>query len=746
MKQPRRGPASRLAIVGDAGSTFASTYQTLTDLRRYLFPFLSILCCHTVAAQQHCGSAVALQHQFQLHPTLALKAQQNAAMLQERLHTMRLQRTTATPTNLVVPVVIHIVLPDPSIVTAAQIAEQMQVLNEDFAGSNADTSAVPAVWKPLIGHTHIQFCLAQRTPGGDPATGVVRVASNHGSFDVYDAAAAAKYTSQGGSDAWDTDNYFNIWVCQLSSGNLGVATPPDGSFPAEQDGIVVDYTGFGSSGTAQSPYNGGRTVTHETGHYFGMKHIWGDDDGDGVARCTTDDGIDDTPLQGKRNFDCPTFPKLDACSPTSPGIMFMNYMDYTNDACMHLFTTDQAAYMDNVWQTLRTSLITSTGCQPVTLQQHDAEAAGLLSPMDKVCDNQITPEFILKNKGTDPLTSVKITYTINGGSPVTYNWTGNLASLATTTLSLPSSVVDTGHFVFTLYTDLPNGLADQDHSNDTARGSFHYDADGVYPMLEGFEGEVFPPDGWKINNPDNSFTWELTRDAAKSGNNAVVMRNLGYASNGPVDDLLTPVFNGGTDSVFLYFDIAAATQSDIHGTNTTWDTLAILVSKDCGLTYDSTGYLKAGATLVTRTTPVTQEYYPTASEWRRDSVNLTALVRNSRYQVVFRNISNYENNIYLDNINIVTKGINPLLQEKGILYWPNPTSGPITIAFYSVPTDLQSFAVYDGAGRLVMSRPASAIGSNNRITFDLVNEANGVYFVKLIYRDRKKTFKIVKVQ
>ncbi|HEY0273253.1 MAG TPA: T9SS type A sorting domain-containing protein, partial [Chitinophaga sp.] len=150
--------------------------------------------------------------------------------------------------------------------------------------------------------------------------------------------------------------------------------------------------------------------------------------------------------------------------------------------------------------------------------------------------------------------------------------------------------------------------------------------------------------------------------------------------------------------------------------------------------------------LVTRTTPVTSEYYPTAGEWRRDSVNLTALVRNSRYQVVFRNITNYENNIYLDNINIVTRGVNPLLQEKGMLYWPNPTTGPVTIAFLNLPTDLQNFAVYDGSGRLVMTRPASAIGANNRITFDLVNEANGVYFVKLIYRDRKKTIKIVKVK
>ncbi|HEY0273491.1 MAG TPA: M43 family zinc metalloprotease, partial [Chitinophaga sp.] len=490
-------------------------------MRRYLFLLLGILCCHPVTAQQHCGSAAALQQQFQHNPKLAEKARQQEALLQERLHAMRFSRAAALPASIVVPVVIHIVLPDPGMVTDVQVAEQMRVLNEDFAGNNADTSAVPPAWKPIIGHTHVQFCLAQRTPDGDPATGIVRVASNHTPFDVYDAAAAVKYTSEGGSDAWDTNNYFNIWVCRLSSGNLGVATMPGQFFPAEQDGIAVDYTGFGIGGSARLPYNGGRTVTHETGHYFGMKHVWGDDDIDGVARCTQDDGIEDTPLQGKRTFGCPAFPALDACSPAAPGFMFMNYMDYTDDACMHLFTADQAAYMDNVWQTLRTSLITSPGCQPVILQQDDAAAAGLLGPMDKICDNQVTPVFVLKNKGTHPLTSVKISYTINNGPPVTYNWTGNLASLATATLSLPSSRVDTGHFTLALYTELPNGVPDQDHSNDTARGSFHYDADGAYPMLEGFEDDVFPPAGWKINNPDHSFTWELTRDAAKTGNNSV---------------------------------------------------------------------------------------------------------------------------------------------------------------------------------------------------------------------------------
>jgi len=140
---------------------------------------------------------------------------------------------------------------------------------------------------------------------------------------------------------------------------LGYATPP--TTPAARDGVVVGYQFFGTGGTAQYPYNRGRTATHEVGHYFGLRHIWGDDENSPAGICSEDDGIDDTPLQGRQYGDCPN----SGSSCGSPD-MYMNFMDYVNDACMFMFTEDQVEYMRFIIQNYRSSLLQSTpvACDP----------------------------------------------------------------------------------------------------------------------------------------------------------------------------------------------------------------------------------------------------------------------------------------------------------------------------------------------------------------------------------------------
>lgn len=660
----------------------------------------------------------------------------------------QLERKTAA-TLVTIPVVVHIVLPDPSIVTNAQVLSQIAVLNADYTGGNADTSQLPAEWKQLLGDMSVQFCLAQRTPGGDPSSGIVRVTTTHGPFNGgTDAGAQVKYASNGGSDAWDPEKYLNIWVCHLAGNLLGVATLPDGSFPAAEQGVVILYTAFGTTGTASGNYNGGRTTTHEIGHYFSLRHIWGDDDSDGsISRCTQDDGVDDTPLQGRRTYGCPsTFPQLDNCTNTSPGFMFMNYMDYTDDDCMHLFTEGQTSRMRTAMETLRPGLLTSDGCQPVTLAENDASVTAITAPGGQLCDSRYTPVVWLRNRGSKPLSRVQIAYTVDGGTPQNFNWTGNLASLQQVQVQLPVSTAAPGTHTIKAYSYLPNQVTDGKPQNDTAGGNFRYYADAVPPLMEGFEGSTFPPEGWEIKNPDESLTWELTGNAAKTGSRSIVMRNLAYSSNGPVDDLYTPVINAqGADSLFLFFDVAAAVQTNPVTTGNVWDSLQVLITADCGQTFDSV-YGKWGGNLITRTTPISSEFVPAAGEWRRDSVNLTPFIAQGRFRVVFRSITNFENNIYLDNINLVAKAVNPYLKEQGYTVAPNPTSSQVFVTFLEPPADLDAIAVYNAAGQLIARQAASAIDNSNRFTFDLVNEPNGVYFVKLIYRNRAKTIKIIKVR
>jgi hypothetical protein len=704
-----------------------------------------------VQAQRTCATEDAIRNKIREFPYLQLQRDAIERQMVSGVHLRKQQqqlRITAGPT-VTIPVVVHIVLPNPSLVTDEQVYSQIAVLNEDYTGSNPDTSAVPAAWKELIGNSGINFCLAQRTPDGDPSTGIVRVATTHGAFDASTYSAyEAKYTATGGSDAWDASRYLNIWVCDLSSGYLGVATPPDNTFPNAEQGVVVLYTAFGTTGTASGDFRGGRTATHEIGHYFGLRHIWGDDSGSGGSpRCTIDDGIDDTPLQGAQTYNCPTFPRTDNCSTSSPGIMFMNYMDYTDDACMHLFTAEQAIRMRYVLDNIRNSLLSSDGCVPVNLMANDAAVANINSPEGQICQAGFTPNVVLKNKGSQTLQSVQITYRIDGGAPQTLNWSGSLASLRQTNVQLPAGTTGAGAHIITAYTSLPNGVSDQGPENDTSAAGFRYYTPTALPLTQGFEDDTVPPaNGWDLQNPDNGFTWELTRDAGSNSSRSIVMRNLGYASNGDVDDLYSPVIDvQGYDSVFLFFDVAAAVQTSLNAVGNPWDSLQVLVTTDCGQTLDSV-YGKWGPNLVTHTTPTSEEFIPTAAEWRRDSVNLTRFIRYGQFRVVFRNISNYENNIYLDNINIVTKATNPYLKEQGFMVAPNPTPDKVNVTFLGVPEDLEGVALYNSLGQRLAWKTGTALDNNNRLTFDLVNAPNGVYFVQLIYRNRAKTVKIIKVQ
>jgi hypothetical protein len=187
---------------------------------------------------------------------------------------------------------------------------------------------VPDAFKPLATGMNIRFVLAR----------TIRVNTKTRSFSTNDAV---KQTRRGGSDPIDPANYLNMWSCNLGNGVLGYAQFPGGN-PAT-DGVVMLYSAFGSrakysGGTYVSKYDLGRTATHEVGHWLNLRHIWGDD-GTG---CTGSDFVNDTPNQGGANYGCPGFPKT-SCNNGTNGDMFMNYMDYTDDACMYMFTGGQSS-------------------------------------------------------------------------------------------------------------------------------------------------------------------------------------------------------------------------------------------------------------------------------------------------------------------------------------------------------------------------------------------------------------------
>jgi hypothetical protein len=253
---------------------------------------------------------------------------------------------------VVIPVVVHVVDNTAAEnVSDAQIQSQIDVLNQDYRKLNGDFTSAPGAFQPVAADARVQFQLAVRDPNCNATTGITRTQTTVASFTNNDAVKAA---ATGGADPWPSDQYLNLWVCNLGGGLLGYAQFPGG--PAATDGVVITYTGFGNTGTAAAPYNLGRTATHEIGHWLNLHHVWGD------AICG-DDFVADTPVQQGPNFGCPAFPHV-TCGNGPNGDMFCNYMDYVDDHCMVMFTAGQSARMDAALAGARAPILASPGLVP----------------------------------------------------------------------------------------------------------------------------------------------------------------------------------------------------------------------------------------------------------------------------------------------------------------------------------------------------------------------------------------------
>ncbi|OQP61569.1 hypothetical protein A3860_32045 [Niastella vici] len=678
-----------------------------------------------------------LENNFKRNPTLRSQYElQNQNIRIAALQRKALsQQLRIEGTTYYIPIVFHIVLTNPNLVTDAMVQAQVDQLNRDYGGVNPDSTLIPSWFKPLFAKTSIQFKLAQRTPDDNPSTGIERITTSKSSFAITDPSV--KYTSSGGANAWDHTKYFNVWITDLSQGYLGYATFPN-SGPAAEDGVVIKYTSL-PGGTA--PYNKGRTLVHESGHFFSLIHIWGDENG-----CSGTDEIDDTPNQGTYTSGCPTSsggPRTDACTTTSPGIMYENYMDYTDDACMVMFTLDQKARMESALNVYRASLITSNGADPVVSFNLDAAAKSINTPLQRICSATFQPVITLRNRGAQTLTAVTIKASIDNGTAITTNWTGSLASLTETNVTLNSMTVTVeGIHVLNVDISSANGTTDDNTSNDAINITFLYYLPYSPPITESFESTTYPPIAWDIVNPDLGVTWERTATAAKTGNASVVLRNYDYSANGQKDYLRLPLMNiTNADSAFMTFQVAAAVVTDPK-TSAAFDTLDVLVSKDCGATFTSL-YHKGGADLITRSAATVTSFTPASTEWRKDSVNLTPYIGAGQILVAFMNTNQHENNIYLDDINVYSVSINTNLKAKGFMITPNPTNGKIAVQFYPNAGYVKGINIFSSTGERVASRIINAAGSSY-YGFDLSAYASGVYVVQVVLGDKVITQKVIK--
>jgi Pregnancy-associated plasma protein-A len=281
----------------------------------------------------------------------------------------------------VIPVVVHVVFNTAAQnISDAQIHSQITILNQDYRKTNSDVSKTPSVFAPLAGDARVEFQLASTDPNGQPTTGITRTSTSSTSFSDDDKV---KKAATGGADAWPAANYLNVWVCQLGGGLLGYAQFPGG--PAATDGVVILHSGFGNTGTAAAPFNLGRSATHEIGHWLNLRHIWGDDGGG----CSGDDFVADTPNCADHNFGKPAFPHI-TCSNGPNGDLFMNYMDYTDDDSMFMFTNGQIVRMQACLDGDR-STIGHTKSGPTLIIADQGPVTGIVADVPTLAQNDIHP-------------------------------------------------------------------------------------------------------------------------------------------------------------------------------------------------------------------------------------------------------------------------------------------------------------------------------------------------------------------
>ena len=279
------------------------------------------------ARERFCAADEVLKEQLKNDPTLAARMQR----IEDQTSTVMSDSRLLLNGRIEIPVVVNVIYRTAAEnISAAQIQSQIDVLNKDFNGANTDFGLVPTLFSGVKANVGITFVLEQ----------VVRKATTKTSWSTNDDM---KKTSRGGLAAISPTTKLNMWVVnKMTSGGqtiLGYAQFPGGA--ASTDGVVIAYNYFGSTGAVSAPFNLGRTATHEVGHWMNLRHIWGD------ALCGSD-LVADTPTHSEPNGGVPAFPKYSSCS-GNPVEMTMNYMDYTDDRGMYMFSNGQKSRMNAIF-------------------------------------------------------------------------------------------------------------------------------------------------------------------------------------------------------------------------------------------------------------------------------------------------------------------------------------------------------------------------------------------------------------
>lgn len=601
-----------------------------------------------------------------------------------------------------IPVVVHVIHNGDAYgvnenITDEQVQSQITVMNQDFRRM----SGTPGFnTNPVGADVQVEFVLAKVDPNGNPTNGINRINLCQDSWSTTDINATVKPTT-----IWDPTQYMNMWSVNFTDTSLlGYAQFPESTLAGlnttaqnpNTDGVVSGYKYFGSrtlypagnygGGTS---FDKGRTMTHEVGHYLGLRHIWGDNSTCPATNTTADkDFVADTPAANGPNYGCNT--SANTC-PSNPGNdMVQNYMDYTDDSCMNIFTAGQKARITTVMNNSprRASLKTSTKDVAIALFANDAEVKieNACGVTDATCatpnPSSPTKSVMLYNRGTSNLTSATLTYNINGGTNYTYNWSGNLATDKYALITLANT---TTNGLLSVSVTSVNGGSDQRASNNVATKTF---------------GSTLA-----YANSTN-FVFNLVTDQYAS-EISWTLKNQGG----------TTLYSGGA-----YNDGATNTLQNVV-TNQAWTLptggcyyLTITDSYGDGL-FDG----------------VNQGYY-TVTSGATTLVNVTDFaVAGNPANTVVNKVSYFTNNVALDAEDFTL--------INGVSLYPNPSKEFFTIAVPEGISKTGKFEIYNTIGQQISTK---VISSDADLTVNVSNLSNGVYFLNLNLGGATKTLKFIK--
>lgn len=359
--------------------------------------------------------------------------------------------------------------------------------------------------------------------------------------------------------------------------------------------------------------------------------------------------------------------------------------------------------------------------QPLSLDANVNAIAGLTA---STCSPDFTPSVTVKNSGTTTMTSCTINYKIDNGTVMTQEWTGNLLTGETDVVALPLQTVSPGTHTFTAYTSNPNGSTDNNAMNDSKNQTFIvFGSVQPAPIAQAFAAAGIPA-GYNVGNPDGGYTW--TRVTTMSG----CLKYDGYnnGNEGDIDYFYVPRLDmTGLTAMEMTFSVSHKNYNATYV-----ERLEVIASTDCGTTW-STLYNKAGTALATAGASTSAFTPSLASQWRTETVNLNAYDNQADVLLAFKLTNGYGNNVYVDNINIVSNpvGIRENNSFSIVSIYPNPASSQAFVKINSNVSETAKVNVYSALGQLVINTTSALQTGENEVSLNINELANGVYYVEV---------------